>query len=127
MAYGGKYHSIPGLYATATLATKQYYVVCATSTADGVKVSTTAASDPILGILQNSPAANEPAEVAFTGICKALAEASVSYGNPLTASSTGRVKATTTDKDEIVGYALKASAAAGDLIPVLLTRFTNSA
>ena len=127
MAYGGKYDSIPGLYASSTLATKQYYVVCAMSTADSVKVATTAATDPILGILQNSPAANEPAEVAFSGICKAAAEASVTYGAPLTASSTGRVKASTTDKHEIVGFALKASAAAGDVIPVLLSRFTLSA
>lgn len=122
----GAYQSIPGIVATGSLASNQYYVVKAGSTAGTCKVAVTAATDAILGILQNDPASGEAAEVAFSGVCYALAEASVTYGAPLTCSTTGRVKASTTDKHEIVGIALAASSAAGDKIPVLLSRFTLS-
>lgn len=122
-----QYQTIPGLTAYGDLSSYQYYVVEATSTAGQVKVATTAATDPILGILQNDPASGEAALVASQGICYALAETGVTYGAPLTCSSTGRVKASTTDKHEIVGFALAASSAAGDMIPVLLSRFTLSA
>lgn len=126
MTVYSNYWTIPGLVATGNLASSQYKVVIAASTAGAVKVGATAASDAILGILQNDPASGEAAEVACVGICKALAETSVTYGCKLTVSSTGRVKATTTDKDEAIGIALKASSAAGDIIPVLLSRFTMS-
>jgi hypothetical protein len=122
MATGGRYDSIPGLKASATLASSQYYVVKAASTAGEVIVGATAATDPVLGIVQNDPAAGEVADVAFVGICKAAAEASVTYGSQLTTSTTGRVKTTTTDGDRIVGIALEASSAAGDIISVLLAR-----
>lgn len=122
-----QYQTIPGVTASGDLSSYQYYVVTATSTAGQVKVATTAATDPILGILQNDPESGEAALVAAQGICWALAETSVTYGAPLTCSSTGRVKASTTDKHEIVGFALAASSAAGDMIPVLLSRFTLSA
>lgn len=112
---------IPGLVASATLAAKQYYVVQASSTAGEVKVGATAASDPILGIVQNDPAAGEVALVQYGGIAKAAAETSVTFGSRVTTSSTGRVKTTTTDGDKVVGIALAASSAAGDIIPVLLS------
>lgn len=112
---------IPGLVATATLAAKQYYVVQASSTAGECKVGATAATDPILGIVQNDPAAGEVALVQYDGIAKAAAETGVTFGSSLTVSSTGRVTTTTTDGDRIVGIALAASSAAGDLIQVALS------
>lgn len=126
MATFGEFYSIPGMVATGDLSAKQYYVVKASSTAGAVKAATTAGSDLILGILQNDPTDGEAALVAFCGICKAAAETGISFGSKLTCSSTGRVKATTTDKDEVVGIALKASSAGGDIIPVMLSRFTLS-
>ena len=127
MAIYSDYKTIPGLVASsASLATAQFKIVQACSTAGQVKVCTTAATDKILGILQNDPAAGETAEVAYSGICAAAAAASVTFGSKLTTNSTGYVTSTTTDKDEIVGIALAASSTAGDIIPVLLTRFTLS-
>ena len=120
MATGGNYFTIPGVVADATMAAKQYYVVKAASTAGEVKVAGTAATDGILGIVQNDPIADQEAEVAAVGICKAAAEASVSYGDYLTTSTTGRVKATTTDGDSLVGIALEASSSAGDIIRIAL-------
>ena len=123
MAWGGSYTTIPGVVATATFASKQYYVVKASSTAGEVKVADTAASDHVLGIIQNDAAAAQEAEVACAGVAKAAAEASVAYGDALTTSSTGRVKTTTTDGDQIVGIALAASSSAGDVIPVLISLY----
>lgn len=126
MAIYSKYHTIPGMVATGDLRTSQYLVVQAASTAGAVKVATTKATDKILGILQNDPNDGEAAEVAYLGICKALAANSVTFGAKLSCNSTGQVVATTTDKDEVVGIALAASTAAGDIIPVMLSRFTLS-
>ena len=119
-----EYMTIPGVVASGTV--NQYYVVQVATTAGAVKAATTPASDKVLGVLQNDPASGQPAEVACVGVCLAAAEASVAYGDWVAVSSTGRVKTTTADKDEVVGMALQASAAAGDVIPVLLSRFTLS-
>jgi hypothetical protein len=121
MSTGGKYLSLPGLTATGDLSSKQYMVVQAASTAGAVKLATTAATDLLLGVLQNDPTSGQAAEVAFAGVCQALSEDSVTFGSYLTCSTTGRVKTTTTDGDEIVGFALRAGDA-GDKIPVMLKR-----
>jgi len=121
MGTGGNYWSLPGLVATGDLSAYQYYVVKAGSTANTVKLATTAATDAILGILQDDPTDGQAAEVAFTGVALAKSEDSVTFGSYLTCSSTGRVKTTTTDADEVVGFALRAGDA-GDLIPVMLKR-----
>ena len=126
MAIYQDYGTLPGLVAGGDLSSSQYLVVKVASTAGAVIVGATKASDLLLGILQNDPAEGYPAEVAAWGVCKAIAAASVSFGSKLSCDSTGRVCATTTDKDEVIGIALKASGAAGDIIPVLLSRFTLS-
>lgn len=72
MATGSEYWTIPGLRARAAMTTYQYRVVRASTTAGYVELAT-AASDPILGVLQNDPAAGEVALVAYMGICKCIA------------------------------------------------------
>lgn len=125
MATYGEYMTIPGLVATATLASSQYYVVQFSSTAGECKVGTSATSK-VCGIVQNDPAAGEPAEVAYIGCAKAAAEASVNIGDALTCSATGRVKATTTDGNMVIGRALDASSTAGNIIRVLLKGAADS-
>ena len=125
MAVGGQYWTATnGLVATGSLASNQYYVVKHGSTAGTVKVATTPATDTLVGILMNDPASGEAAEVAVLGVVRAAAEASVTAGAALTCSSTGRVKATTTDLHQVVGYALEASSSAGDLINIVVARQT---
>ncbi len=125
MATGGEYNTIPGLVAGADLSAAQFKVVKAASTGGAVVVGS-AATDKCLGVLQNNPKNGEAAEVAFLGVCKALAEASVTYGARVTSSSTGRVKVTTTANDTVIGHSLgTASTSAGDLIPVLLSGLFN--
>lgn len=119
MATVGSFWTIPGMTAVSSLASYQYYLVQLASTAGQVKLSTSATSKTV-GVLLNDPGAGEAAEVAFVGIVKAAAETSVAIGDALTASSTGRVKTTTTDGNWVIGRALEASSAAGDIIRIML-------
>jgi hypothetical protein len=127
MAQGGNFLTpAVGLVATGDLSTSQYKVVKYGSTAGTVKVASTS-TDAMAGVLQNEPASGEAALVACLGVCKAQAEASVTAGCFVTASSTGRVKKTTTDHDYVIGKALEASSSAGDIIQVLVAPATISA
>jgi len=119
-----EYLTVPGLLASATLAAKQYYCVKLASTAGEVIVGA-AATDVCFGIVQNDPGAAEEALIAIHGAVKASAEASVSYGDELACSTTGRVKTTTTENDDVIGIALEASSAAGDIIGILLTHYSK--
>lgn len=119
MANFAQYWSLPGLVATATLAAKQYYVVQFSTTAGACKVATSGTSE-IIGIVQNDPAAGEAADVAIMGVAKACCEASVTRGDWLTSSSTGRVKTSTTDGDRMIATALESYSTAGGIIRVLV-------
>lgn len=119
-AIGGQYITAPDLLAGADLSSSQYKVVKPASTA-GEVIAGAAATDKIIGVLQNAPADGEAALVAVSGVVKALAEASVAAGDHITTSTTGRVKTTTTGNNHVLGVALKASAAAGDIIPIVIT------
>lgn len=120
MAVGGQFISIPGLVAAADLSSSQFKAVKLASTANQVK-AVSASTDEIIGILQNAPESGEEAEVACQGIVKALVEASVSAGNFLGPSATGRLTVAETDDDVNIGYALEGSTtSAGDIVKVLL-------
>jgi len=119
MTTGAQFISLPGLVASVAIA--QYSSVKLASTAGQVKICS-AIADECIGIVQNDPAAGEPAEVAFLGLAKALVEASVAAGDFLGPSTTGRLYAVTGDNSAIVGYAVEgASATAGDIFAVALT------
>ena len=117
---GGEYTTLPSIVATGSLATSQYKIVKFGSTAGTVKVGA-AGTDNCIGVLQNDPASGEAALVAVAGVCRVLAEASVSAGDLCASSSTGRAKATTTQGDNVVGIAAEASSSAGDYITLILT------
>lgn len=74
-------------------------------------VLATAAADKIVGVLQNSPKANEAASVlarSASGIGKVQAGGTVAIGDYLTADSTSRAVATTTNGQEVIGQAIEA-------------------
>lgn len=119
MATYGEYWTIPGLVASGDLSAIQYKIVKFASTAGAVIVAA-AATDSICGVLQNDPTDGQAAEVAIQGVCKVLSEASVTAGDHVAASTTGRAKTTTTANNHVLGIALDTNAAAGDLIRVAL-------
>ena len=120
MAVGGHYISIPGLVAAADLSSSQFKTVKLASTAGQVK-AVAASTDEGIGVLQNAPKSGEEAQVACLGVVKALVEASVSAGNFLGPSATGRLTVAETDNNLNLAYALEGSTtSAGDIILVQL-------
>lgn len=104
---------------TNDLSTKQYYIVKVdTSNAQSV-VLAAAGTDPIVGVLQNKPAAGKMANVQILGTAKVIAGGSVTRGDLVTSDSNGKAVTTTTNKDVILGRALD-TAASGDVFEVQL-------
>jgi hypothetical protein len=80
----------------------------------------TAGTDKSFGIAQNASAAAEDVlEVAVMGGAKGLAGGAIAVGDLLTADSAGKLVATTSANDRVVGVALD-SAVSGDLFEVLI-------
>jgi hypothetical protein len=118
MANYGHIIHVTGLLAGADLSAKQYKPVKLASTA-GEVVAATAVTDMAIGILQNDPADGEVASIAGVGsVSLVVAGTSVlAAGDFCTCNTTGVTK-TTTDNTAIVGRALTAAAASGDLITI---------
>lgn len=108
-----------------SLATKQYYMV--KQHTDGTMILAAAATDKIVGVLQNKPAVGAAALVRMGGTTKVVAGGTISVGAWVTSDSAGKAVATTTDKDVVLGkYLGAAAAAAGDIIEVQIHMFTLS-
>jgi len=127
MAYNGKYETIPGLRANSTgLATSQFLFGKLASTAGqvvlaGVLNSTTAPT-ALVGVIMNKPGAYEEVELAISGIVKLVAATStIAIGDRVGCNSTSKgTDAGSTDNGAFAARALTASAAANDIITVLL-------
>jgi murein DD-endopeptidase MepM/ murein hydrolase activator NlpD len=94
------------------------------------------ANERAIGILQNKPNVGETAVVMLYGISKAVAAGPISIGSPVVAAANGRVSAAgafhnhgtassnpPTGQQRILGFALTAATAAGQVIEVLLAPF----
>ena len=115
MASQGKFIDVVGLKAGAALTAKQWHAVKLATTA-GEVVACSAVTDRPIGILQNDPADGEPAFIGGLGNLMTIAATStISAGDALAWNSTGAVTYTTA----IFARAVKAPAAAGDLIPIV--------
>lgn len=117
-----RFETIPGLTANADLSSHQFKVVSLQSTAGICQLAATSViTSKVVGLLQNNPKSGEAAEVAYSGIAKAIAGTStIAVGSVLGVNTTSRVVNTTTDNLQVVGKALTASSAIGDIISVLL-------
>lgn len=79
------------------------------------------ATDLIIGVLQNTPAAGEQATYAYAGVAKVIAGGAVGIGAWVTTDGNGKAVATTTDGDIVIGRHIgTAAGASGDLIEVQL-------
>ena len=104
--------------AAADLSAKQFHFVKLTA-ANTVNVCTATTDNPI-GILQNKPsAAGRPAVVRLFGISKVVASGAISAG-ALIATESDAEAGTPATSDPVLGKALEAAAAQGDLIKVLI-------
>lgn len=118
-ANSGENLKIHGLVATGDLSAKQYHVAMLASTARTVKASTgpTAAN---VGILDNDPAAGEPASVIGAGMAKAMSGAAIAAGDLVTANTTAQLVATTSANNKVVGRAITAASGTAVLFEVFV-------
>jgi hypothetical protein len=123
MADFGPQDCYQGLAAAADLSAYQYRVVRLTTTANQVNVASHAlAASPLaaIGILQNKPAAaGRAATVAYSGQSKAVAGAAVTLGQMVSHDGSGYVIDAVSGAN-IIGRALEAAGAAGEIIKVQL-------
>lgn len=98
------------------LSAKRYYIVKQDTSNDGYVVLAAAATDPILGVLQNDPKAGETAvvKVGPPGDGKVIAGGTIHNGDKITSDSNGKAVATTTAGDNIIGVAVQ-EAVTGDI------------
>jgi len=113
----------PALFASReageAMTTKQHYIVQLDATGK-IEVAE-GATDLIVGVLQNTPAAGEQATYAYGGVAKVKAGGTVGIGAWVTTDSNGKAVATTTDGDIVIGRHIGTAAGAdGDLIEVQL-------
>lgn len=124
MAWEGPQIKIPGLVAASDLSasTNQYKFV--ELTAAGTVDICDAVTDVPLGVLQNNPASGQAAEVVAIGITKLQADAAITAGAAIGTSADGQAdpKVAGTDSTHyIVGTALSAASAAGEIVTAIIT------
>ena len=118
-ANSGENFKIHGLTAAASLTAKQYHAVMLATTARQVKAAS-AATVAIVGILQNDPAAGEPASVVGAGMTKAYSGAAIAAGDLVTANTTAQLVATTTANNKVIGRAITAASGTAVLFEVFV-------
>lgn len=101
------------------MSTKQYYIV--QLAADGDIELGEGATDLLVGVLQNKPAAGEAALYRFGGTSKVVSAGSVAIGDWVTSDTAGKAVATTTDGDITIGRALEAGTTDGDIFECQLS------
>ena len=111
------------MVAGADLSAKQFHIVKLASTAGQVVLNGTSVfSANFCGILMNKPASGEEAEVAIDGVCKMIvATSTIVAGDGIGCNTTSKgTDAGTTDNGPRIAKAVEASAAANDIITVML-------
>lgn len=107
---------------SVSLATKQYYIV--KQHTDGTAILASAATDSIIGVVQNKPVVGEAAVVQHMGTTKVVAGGTITVGAYVTSDANGKAVATTSAGDVVFGqYLGTASAASGDIIEVQMCKF----
>lgn len=132
MAYDIQGFDIGTLEASADLSTHRYKLVAVNGSG---QVALAGAGDMAIGVLQNKPSAQgRSATVRVSGVSKVVAGAAVSAGAQVTSDANGKavtataatVDTTTSSASEgvtasnVIGIALEAAGADGEVIPVAL-------
>lgn len=103
------------------LSEKQFYIVQMDSSGD-MEVAE-GATDLLLGVLQDKPESGQAGTYRHKGTSKVIASAAIAIGAYVTTNNAGKAVTTTTQGDAVIGMALEAAAADGDIIEIQLMRF----
>ena len=113
-----------GFKAGADLSAKQFFIV--KLTAAGIVGLASAATDAIIGVLQNKPTSGDNADVKLrnsAGTGKVIAGGNIAINDRLTANADGKAIATTTAGNQVFGRAIE-TAVAGDIFEYMPTTET---
>lgn len=115
-------YEVPGfklgvLTANADLSTKQYYFAKVTGV-NQVGLAA-AATDQIVGVIQNKPVSGAAVELTVDGVTKVVASAAITAGDKVTSAADGRA-VTTVVAGAGQAIALETATVAGQLIAILL-------
>lgn len=106
----------------ADYSTKQYYLMNINSSGQAVLVAAKGAAATL--VLQDKPdTAGHVGSLGFDGITKVAAGAVVAAGAEVIADATGRVIATDAAEQFVIGTAIEAATAVGDIISVLINKY----
>ncbi|HOT37501.1 MAG TPA: DUF2190 family protein [Candidatus Latescibacteria bacterium] len=109
----------------ADLSAKRFYAVTMETT--GKIALANSAGERCIGVLQNAPSADgKLARVRVGGVSKVVVAAAINPGVELSATTAGKFS-TATAGHYVMGIALEASGADGDIIRVLLTNYQKNA
>lgn len=118
----GEQVTVPGLTAATSLNHHQYGVVrfaAATTVNICSEVLVSGALKGPLGILQNKPYVNEPAQVCVMGLSKVFGGGTITAGAPISYDSSGHV-IDAVSGDVVIGRAMQAAATAGERVTALI-------
>lgn len=104
--------------ASEDLSAKQFHIVQMDSSGD-MEVGE-GATDLLLGVLQDKPESGQAGCYRHMGTTKVVAGGAIAIGARVTSDATGEAVTTTTNGDVVVGVALEAAAADGDIIEIQL-------
>lgn len=104
----------------ADLSADEFLIVKADTGNSGQIALATAATDPIVGVLQNKPKAGATGLYRMSGTTKVKAGGTVTVGDRVTTNGSGQAITTTTAGNSLLGIALE-SAVSGDVFEVQLT------
>lgn len=107
--------------AAADLTNQQYHLVRLAAADRTVNVASLDTDSGLWGVLLNKPRAGEAASVLLLGLGKVTAGAALTANALITTNGSGRAVAATSG-DYVIGRALEAAAAAGDVITAEIVR-----
>lgn len=113
--------------AGADLSNYQYHFVKLGSTQNTV-VLATAATDDIIGILENNPKSGWEAKVVLLnaqGTMNVIAGGAIAQGAKVTCNGSSRATSTVNSGDFVCGTAVDAASANGDVIEVIVSKYKN--
>lgn len=103
----------------AAAAVTKYEFVTIAGQSDGECADCSSAGEIAIGVAQQAAAAGQAVRVCVLGVTKVNAGAAVTKGDTLQTDATARAIAATT-ADEVLGVAVEAAAAAGDVITAII-------
>lgn len=116
MAIEGVQTKIPGLTASASLTTSQYYFV--KMSGNRTVTVCNGVTDIPIGVLQNAPASGAEAEVCAVGLTKISANEALTAGNIVGVSSDGQAQVVTLGSEttvHVAGVCVEGVSNAGEL------------